>query len=38
MPLCNPYKFQAVSRRVSGMYVAYTDFNPGLATALVRAS
>jgi peptide/nickel transport system substrate-binding protein len=38
VPLCNPYKFQAVSRRVSGMYVAYTDFNPGLATALVRAS
>lgn len=38
VPLCNPYKFQAVSKRVSGMYVAYTDFNPGLATARVTAS
>ncbi|HEY8447229.1 MAG TPA: ABC transporter substrate-binding protein [Thermomicrobiales bacterium] len=30
-----PYKFQAVRRRLSGMYVAYTDFNPGLRTACV---
>lgn len=37
VPLCNPYKFQAVSKRVAGMYVAYTDFNPGLATARVQA-
>ncbi len=30
-----PYKFQAVRKRLSGMYVAYTDFNPGLRTACV---
>ncbi len=30
-----PYKFQAVRKRLTGMYVAYTDFNPGLRTACV---
>ncbi len=28
-------KFQVVNRRLSGMYVAYTDFNPGLRQACV---
>jgi peptide/nickel transport system substrate-binding protein len=30
-----PYKFQVVNSRVSGMYVSYTDFNPGLRVACV---
>jgi peptide/nickel transport system substrate-binding protein len=30
-----PYKYQAVTGRVEGMYVSYTDFNPGLRTACV---
>ncbi|MFT4038338.1 MAG: ABC transporter substrate-binding protein [Thermomicrobiales bacterium] len=30
-----PYKYQAVTGRVDGMYVSYTDFNPGLRTACV---
>jgi peptide/nickel transport system substrate-binding protein len=30
-----PYKFQAVRKRLTGMYVAYTDFNSGLRTACV---
>jgi peptide/nickel transport system substrate-binding protein len=30
-----PKKFQVVNRRVSGMYVAYTDFNTGLRQACV---
>jgi peptide/nickel transport system substrate-binding protein len=30
-----PYKFQIANARVSGMYVSYTDFNPGLRTACV---
>ncbi len=30
-----PYKYQAVAGRVEGMYVSYTDFNPGLRTACV---
>jgi peptide/nickel transport system substrate-binding protein len=30
-----PYKFQVVNKRVSGMYVAYTDFNTGLRMACV---
>jgi peptide/nickel transport system substrate-binding protein len=28
-----PYKFQAARNRITGMYVAYTDFNTGLRTA-----
>lgn len=35
IPIANPYKFQAVNKRVQGMYVAYTDFNTGLVTATV---
>ncbi|MGH2616083.1 MAG: ABC transporter substrate-binding protein [Thermomicrobiales bacterium] len=30
-----PMKFQVANQRVSGMYVSYTDFNPGLRTACV---
>ena len=30
-----PYKFQIANARVDGMYVSYTDFNPGLRTACV---
>ena len=30
-----PFKFQVANRRVEGMYVSYTDFNPGLRTACV---
>jgi peptide/nickel transport system substrate-binding protein len=30
-----PYKFQVVNQRVEGMYVSFTDFNPGLRTACV---
>jgi peptide/nickel transport system substrate-binding protein len=30
-----PRKFQVVRKRVSGMYVAYTDFNPGLRNVCV---
>jgi peptide/nickel transport system substrate-binding protein len=30
-----PYKFQVVGPRLEGMYVSYTDFNPGLRTACV---
>jgi hypothetical protein len=30
-----PYKYQAVTGRVEGMYVSYTDFTPGLRTACV---
>ena len=30
-----PLKFQVVRKRVTGMYVAYTDFNTGLRTACV---
>ena len=30
-----PYKFQVVGDRVEGMYVSYTDFNPGLRTSCV---
>jgi ABC-type transport system substrate-binding protein len=30
-----PYKFQIANARVEGMYVSYTDFNPGLRTACV---
>jgi peptide/nickel transport system substrate-binding protein len=30
-----PYKFQVVNKRLSGMYVAYTDFNTGLRQACV---
>ncbi|HKG26179.1 MAG TPA: ABC transporter substrate-binding protein [Thermomicrobiales bacterium] len=30
-----PKKFQVVNKRVSGMYVAYTDFNPGLRQVCV---
>jgi peptide/nickel transport system substrate-binding protein len=30
-----PYKFQVANARVEGMYVSYTDFNPGLRTACV---
>jgi len=30
-----PFKYQAVNGRVDGMYVSYTDFNPGLRTACV---
>ena len=30
-----PYKFQVANARVDGMYVSYTDFNPGLRTACV---
>ena len=30
-----PLKFQVVNKRLSGMYVAYTDFNPGLRQACV---
>jgi peptide/nickel transport system substrate-binding protein len=30
-----PYKFQVANTRVTGMYVSYTDFNPGLRTACV---
>jgi peptide/nickel transport system substrate-binding protein len=35
IPITNPYKFQVVNKRVHDMYVAYTDFNPGLVTATV---
>ena len=28
-------KFQVANQRVDGMYVSYTDFNPGLRTACV---
>jgi peptide/nickel transport system substrate-binding protein len=30
-----PYKFQVSGARVDGMYVSYTDFNPGLRTSCV---
>ena len=30
-----PYKFQVVNKRLTGMYVAYTDFNTGLREACV---
>jgi ABC-type transport system substrate-binding protein len=30
-----PYKFQVVRKRLTGMYVSYTDFNEGLARACV---
>jgi peptide/nickel transport system substrate-binding protein len=30
-----PLKFQVIRKRVTGMYVAYTDFNTGLRTACV---
>ncbi|MGH2534836.1 MAG: ABC transporter substrate-binding protein [Thermomicrobiales bacterium] len=30
-----PYKFQVARSRVEGMYVSYTDFNPGLRTSCV---
>jgi ABC-type transport system substrate-binding protein len=30
-----PLKFQVANGRVDGMYVSYTDFNPGLRTACV---
>jgi peptide/nickel transport system substrate-binding protein len=30
-----PRKFQVVNKRLTGMYVAYTDFNPGLRQACV---
>lgn len=30
-----PLKYQAVNGRVDGMYVSFTDFNPGLRTACV---
>jgi ABC-type transport system substrate-binding protein len=30
-----PFKFQVANQRVEGMYVSYTDFNPGLRTACV---
>jgi peptide/nickel transport system substrate-binding protein len=30
-----PYKFQVVNKRVTGMYVAYTDFNTGLRQVCV---
>ena len=30
-----PMKFQVVRKRLTGMYVAYTDFNTGLRTACV---
>lgn len=30
-----PYKFQVVNKRLTGMYVAYTDFNTGLRWACV---
>jgi peptide/nickel transport system substrate-binding protein len=30
-----PYKFQVANTRVDGMYVSYTDFNPGLRSACV---
>ncbi len=30
-----PLKFQVANQRVDGMYVSYTDFNPGLRTACV---
>jgi peptide/nickel transport system substrate-binding protein len=30
-----PYKFQLANARVDGMYVSYTDFNPGLRTSCV---
>ena len=30
-----PYKFQVVRKRVTGMYVAYSDFYPGLRTSCV---
>lgn len=35
IPICNPYKFQAVSKKLKGMYVAYTDFNTGLDMATI---
>lgn len=37
IPICNPYKFQAVTKKLEGMYVAYTDFNPGLVTARIAS-
>jgi peptide/nickel transport system substrate-binding protein len=30
-----PFKYQVANQRVEGMYVSYTDFNPGLRTACV---
>jgi peptide/nickel transport system substrate-binding protein len=30
-----PYKFQVVRDQLTGMYVSYTDFNPGLRTACI---
>src|SRR6478609_8821240 len=30
-----PYNYQVVNKRLTGMYVAYTDLNPGLGWACV---
>ena len=35
IPLVDQYKFQIVSNRVHGMYVSYTDADPGLADVTV---
>jgi peptide/nickel transport system substrate-binding protein len=35
MPLVDQYKFQIVGKRVQGMYVSYTDADPGLVEAAV---
>jgi peptide/nickel transport system substrate-binding protein len=38
IPICNPYKFQAMTKKLKGMYVGYTDFNPGLVEARMAKS
>jgi len=35
VPLVEPYKFQILGKRVKGMYVSYTDADPGLVEATV---
>jgi ABC-type transport system substrate-binding protein len=30
--LCAPYRFQVLSKKLTGMYVGLNDFNPGLRT------
>ena len=37
VPLVSVSKWQVVNQRLKNMYVAFTDFNPGLRTAYIEA-
>ena len=37
IPLVSVSKCQVVNKRLKNMYVAFTDFNPGLRTAYIEA-